>query len=236
MEEFIANNKTGTETYISKIVKLPLMSVLSDPSLDLGVVVEVSPERAKRRLFGKSVHEENQAKAVKIKAKVKSIIELLEQSVDMSLTDDTGDREQATNRIATLRFTKALTAEHVLFPNDYLFENEKNDLQYDAHGASIVISPYRAKILIINYFITRILIMRVGFLLFSDSNLYCKELTDCHHCYPIMQVLLNRKTINKKVAKNLRMIAIVLSFIAVFSHKREFLKRDMTMLEVFDKV
>jgi hypothetical protein len=182
LNELIDTSSNGAEKYLTQLVRIPLFSLLSDQE-DLDIFSNLSglnelvgkigeffgrtkkppaaqPEGEPTPITNDKEVEskEFQARVIKIKAKTKIIIDALRDLVAFSSTKNESDGK---NRTAIVKFFAILTHEYVLYPRDYMWQTEKTEIILDKDGALIEIDNRRARILILNLLIARILVLRI---------------------------------------------------------------------------
>ena len=163
MEELVKQAEGIGEHCVAKVVTVSLSSVRAEPKGDL---VLGSGSSSKKKKGTKAAVAEQEDKILKIKVRLKSIFDLLQKEFSTEEERETGDEEYEKKRAFLLEFVRTLTSEYTMFPEDYFFPNEKSAMMFDPlGGGSIVVSPFRARILISNFLLTRILIQKVIFIL-----------------------------------------------------------------------
>jgi hypothetical protein len=211
LKELIDRSSDGAEKYLTQLVRIPLYSLLSDgDDLDvfsgtnglkarLGVIGDIFGIKKTEDINDKEMEtKEFQARAIKIKTKIKIIIESLYDIISPVNTDESKKEDTDKNRLSIVRFFAIMTHEFVLFPKDYLWHTEKNELRFDKNGALIEMDARRAKVMIVNFLISRILVLRI----FRDS-----------------------RGSNSKIKKNLKIIQTLLYCIGLLATKEQSVDR-----------
>lgn len=150
----------STRAWLSKIVRLPVISVLQEPKLDFERIVLKKKTNRASLLFNSNT---DKMLMIKMRVRVKGIIDAIIKSTE---------KKKLPQSIAN--FLKRMTTDGVYFPKDYLFPQEHQVLEFNRFGATIQMAKdfdsdnddlsgtnARCRMVIVNLLVTRILIPHI---------------------------------------------------------------------------
>lgn len=142
MEESIRIFTEAAKQWVLRAIRIPLYSILSDPSLDLNILNRASAPK------GEGIEElRPEAKVMKLQVRVKGMVQSL--------------RELATVEgmpVPLRTFLDQLISEGAFLPSSYLCGFESSRLDKDGFGSLRDQTPLRQEMLISFFFLTRVLV------------------------------------------------------------------------------
>ncbi|ETV69119.1 hypothetical protein, variant 2 [Aphanomyces astaci] len=144
----------ATRSWMAKEVRVPIASVLQDPTMNFGGGGGGADKGLKKKyktlLFPKKVPKNTPQALVQLKVRLKGIVDAIVKTT--LRPQDTPD--------AIAKFLRRVTTDGVYFPPDYLSAEERTALEFNSLGATrnMTMNPHRFNVVVLNFVVVRIVV------------------------------------------------------------------------------